>query len=473
MAENITKKYRPRRFQDIIGQQAAVATVTSAITSGIIPPAYLAWGLQGSGKTTIARLIAMSLNCSNRQGHEPCGECMDCKDILRDAHPNLIELDGATNGGVENMRQLVASVRFAVSVGKYKVVIIDECHALTKQAWQAALKTIEEPPRQVMFIFCTTEYQKVLPTIKSRCVQLQFSGLTDDVVEKMLKKIVDAEACTCEDGALARIAKEAHGSVRDAQSILEAFIRTGSISVAAVTSAYQTLDPMTLVEYFNAIAAKDAKRACAITGGWIRLGNSPDSIITGALEHLKSMLMDFTITDTTLRKLVKTQRERIGDQYLYPWINFFYDQLRFLREYPMSYTLQVDLVTLALIGTLFSEPARKSVKTKKSEPDAPPPPVPAGSAAPAIGQPAPAQTQKVNQNLIARLEMVSKGSAVEVDELMQRVTMKTTAGDLFDVVVDPIYAKNSIYILDSDLQTAIKDYPQNMGAIARKRVANA
>ena len=365
MSENITRKYRPRTLSSVIGQPVATKSIQSTLTSGKIPPAYLFYGIQGSGKTTLARLIAMSTNCTNRTGVEPCGQCQPCKDIINDCSDMLAEYDGATHSGVGDLRDMMAAVKFMVPDGMYKVVIIDECHALSKQAWQAALKTIEEPPRNVMFIFCTTEIQKVIATIKSRCVQLQFAGIDDAVILTMLKNICTAEEAAYDEKALQLIAKNSNGSIRDAQSILEGFIRTGKVSTDLVKSVYQTLDPMSLCNFFNYILTGNAKAAAKTAHGWLKTGASPDLIIGSLMEHLRNMIMDFTVEDDSLKAILKSQREKIGDGRVGAWIEFLYEQLRFLREYPMSHWLLIDLVTIRFISTASEAPVKASTKKAK------------------------------------------------------------------------------------------------------------
>ena len=234
MSDSIIKKYRPKTFSQVVGQTGSVYKITAALTSGVIPPAYLFSGIQGGGKTTNARLVTMSLNCQQRVGVEPCGQCQQCKDILNDCSSYLIELDGAQHGKVEDIRGITGTVSYVVPDGNYKVVIIDECHGLSKAAWNALLKTIEEPPKNVLFIFCTTELQKVQATIRSRCVHIQFPGVTDDVITKIIKHVCAEEKATIDDESVQLITKYAFGSIRDAQSILEGFIRMGKITADQV-----------------------------------------------------------------------------------------------------------------------------------------------------------------------------------------------------------------------------------------------
>jgi len=454
MSENITKKYRPKRFCDVVGQPVAVEQMSSAVSKGIIPPAYLFSGIQGGGKTTSARLMAMSLNCKSRVGVEPCGKCQDCVDILNDCSDYLIEVDGATHGKVDETRTLMSSVRYIVPDGNYKVVIVDECHALTKQAWQSALKTIEEPPKNVVFIFCTTELQKVIATIKSRCVHIQFPAVTDEVIVDMAKKILASEAVAYDEDALKLIAKYASGSIRDAQSILEGFMRSGKVSSDKIKNIYQTIDPNTILTYFNNVVSKDIKSACNISSQWIRMGTSPDVVITALLEHLRNMLMDFIVQDATLKNMLRSQKEKIGEGRVADWIQFFYDQLRFMREYPMEHTLVIDLITIKLIDSMST---RKSEKTSRSTAKKEQTPKEKQ-----VESPAQVSTPLLDRDKVLQLQTICGGSITKVHPKFLCATIKNAKGTVFDVVADPRYVENTYYILGQDLDFVLQDYPTNM-----------
>jgi len=215
------RKYRPRTFSEIIGQEHIVKTLTNAILSGIISHAYLFYGPRGSGKTTIARLLAKALNCENRQGFEPCNKCSSCLDINEGRALDLIEIDAASHRGIDEIRELRDGIRFVPTKSKYKVFIIDESHQLTKEAANALLKTLEEPPDYAIFVLATTEIHKMIPTIVSRCQRFDFRRLTLPEIVRKLEFICQKEKIKIEKPVLELIALNSSGSFRDAESLLD------------------------------------------------------------------------------------------------------------------------------------------------------------------------------------------------------------------------------------------------------------
>jgi len=215
------RKYRPQTFSEIIGQEHVVRTLTNAILSGIISHAYLFYGPRGSGKTTIARLLAKALNCENRQGFEPCNQCSSCLEINEGRALDLIEIDAASHRGIDEIRELRDGIRFVPTKSKYKVFIIDESHQLTKEAANALLKTLEEPPDYAIFVLATTEIHKMIPTIVSRCQRFDFRRLTLPEIVRKLEFICQKEKIKIEKPVLELIALNSSGSFRDAESLLD------------------------------------------------------------------------------------------------------------------------------------------------------------------------------------------------------------------------------------------------------------
>lgn len=215
------RKWRPQSFREIVGQDNIVTTVKNALSSGKIPHAFLFSGVRGVGKTTTARVIAKALNCPNQKDFEPCNTCPVCNEITNGYSLDVIEIDGASNRGIDNIRQIRDTVSYMPMSGKYKVYIIDEVHMLTNEASNALLKTLEEPPDHVIFILATTEPHKVLPTIKSRCQHFVFRKIPMKTIMDQLTAICKKDKITCTEEAVYQIANAADGSMRDAESIFD------------------------------------------------------------------------------------------------------------------------------------------------------------------------------------------------------------------------------------------------------------
>jgi DNA polymerase III subunit gamma/tau len=215
------RKYRPQSFDDVIGQEHVASTLRNAIAHGRLGHAYLFSGPRGVGKTTMARILAKAVNCLVSPGASPCGKCEACKGIAAGGDVDVLEIDAASNRRVEEVEPLIDAARYLPQRSPRKVFIVDEAHMLSKHAWNALLKTLEEPPPHVLFIFATTEPEKVLPTVRSRCQCFDFRSIGAEDIERKLRRIVDAEGLALEEGVLGEIAARATGGLRDAESLLD------------------------------------------------------------------------------------------------------------------------------------------------------------------------------------------------------------------------------------------------------------
>ena len=260
--EVLARKWRPKSFEALVGQDATVQALSNALDNDRLHHAYLFTGTRGVGKTTLARILAKSLNCEKSISSKPCQICSACKDIDKGRFIDLIEVDAASNTQVDNMRDLLENAQYAPTSGRFKVYIIDEVHMLSKSAFNAMLKTLEEPPSHVKFILATTDPKKVPITVISRCLQFNLKQMTSDKISNHLKKILKEEEIEAEDASLKMIAKAAHGSMRDALSILDQAIAYSEdkISVDKIMSMLGTIDDTFLIEILNAIGSDDGKK---------------------------------------------------------------------------------------------------------------------------------------------------------------------------------------------------------------------
>src|SRR5450631_2305134 len=223
----LARKWRPKTFAELYGQEHVVRALSSALTTGRLHHAYLLTGTRGVGKTTIARILAKSLNCVLGVTATPCGICPACMDIDSGRFVDLLELDAASNTGIDNMREILDNARYAPTVGRYKVYLIDEVHMLSKAAFNSMLKTLEEPPEHVKFVLATTDPQKIPVTVLSRCLQFNLKPLSPQLIAARIAHILAAEGIPFEAGAVELIARAASGSLRDGLSLLDQAIAYG------------------------------------------------------------------------------------------------------------------------------------------------------------------------------------------------------------------------------------------------------
>ena len=238
MSISLYRKYRPQNFSDVYGQKSAIEIITNSIAKDRVGHAYLFSGSRGCGKTSVARIFAKALNCLERENFEPCGHCSNCLSITQGESLDVIEIDGASNNGVDNIRDLKENVTLAPFTSKYKIYIVDEVHMLSQGAFNALLKTLEEPPEHVIFILATTEPHKVPVTIRSRCQHIPFHTISPQDIYKRLEEVCKLENFNFEPEALWEIARQADGALRDALSLLEQVTAAGDITLANVEASF-------------------------------------------------------------------------------------------------------------------------------------------------------------------------------------------------------------------------------------------
>src|SRR2546421_2508364 len=288
----IYRRYRPQTFSAIVGQEHVTRTLRNAIASGQVAHAYLLAGVRGTGKTSIARLIAKAVNCPNAKDGEPCDRCETCVAIREGRFLDLIEIDAASNRGIDEMRDLRDKVRFAPSQGHYKVYVIDEAHQLTTEAFNALLKTLEEPPPHAMFILATTEAQKIPATIVSRTQRFDLRRIPHKGVVAQLGKIVEQEKVRADPAALDAIARHAQGSLRDAESMLDMVIAfaNGPITLKEVDDLLGASDWEETAALFDALAARDAAKGVELIGSLVDDGRDLRLFVRRAIDHARALV---------------------------------------------------------------------------------------------------------------------------------------------------------------------------------------
>lgn len=290
----LARKWRPQVWEEVVGQSHVTTTLRNALLYHRVAHAYLFTGPRGVGKTSVARILAKALNCKNETLSErPCNTCENCIEITQGRSMDVFEIDGASNRGIDEIRNLRETIRYAPTQGKYKIYIIDEVHMLTSEAFNALLKTLEEPPDHVVFVFATTEPHKVPPTIVSRCQRFDFHRIGMSEMVTLLKKICEQESISIEEEALHLIARKADGSLRDSESILEQLISftEGKIGTEDVVRALGLIDQQLFFELTDVIQSKDNASAMTLVEKIVSSGYSIEEFLSGLVEHLRNLLV--------------------------------------------------------------------------------------------------------------------------------------------------------------------------------------
>ncbi len=316
---SLARKYRPRRFNDMVGQESSAVALSNAIKLGREPHSVLFTGVRGVGKTTIARIYAKALNCEKGPTIEPCGICLSCQAVQEGNHEDVLEIDGASNTGVDDIRALQETLGYVPQRSKYKVYIIDEVHMLSTNAFNALLKTLEEPPDHVVFVFATTELHKVPETIQSRCQTFHLKKISRDVIFQRLSHILKTENIPFDDSAVRILAREGRGSLRDALTALDQAIALGEGSVTSETllSVYGKKEDQLITEFLSALLMRSAQGVLEQIAEWDQGGRTMTSLVEGFVKCCRNAMILKEINDDdisiNLLDLEERQKKVLND----------------------------------------------------------------------------------------------------------------------------------------------------------------
>ena len=428
-------KYRPQRFDQLVGQEAITATLGNALTSNRIAPAYLFSGPRGTGKTSSARILARSLNCQNSDGPtpEPCGTCDLCRTIASGTALDVIEIDAASNTGVDNIRELIERSRFAPVQARWKVYVVDECHMLSTAAFNALLKTLEEPPPQVVFVLATTDPQRVLPTILSRCQRFDFRRIPLDALEQHLTWIAEQESIAIQPEAIHVVAQRSQGGLRDAESLLDQLsLLPPPIEANAVWDLLGAVPEQELLALAKAMTSSEPVALLEATRNLLDRGRDPGAVLQGLAGVLRDLVLmaaapnrpELTGVSPQFRDQLPELAKSIGRTRLLQW----QAQLRG-AEQQLRQSVQPRLWLEVLLLGLLAEPMSPALVTAPRTPQATPAPAavpvpvaaPAPAPAPTAPSPSPAQAKTPELPTVATATPAPATSGTNLPELWQQI----------------------------------------------------
>ena len=378
------RKYRPQRFDEVVGQEATTQTLKNAIRNKQLAHSFLFCGSRGIGKTTIARIFAKTINCKNLQSDgEACNQCDSCLSFNNQASFNIIELDAASKNSVDDIRELIEQVQYAPQNAEYKVFIIDEVHMLSSQAFNAFLKTLEEPPAYAKFILATTEKHKILPTILSRCQIYDFKRISIEDIQNHLHKIAVKESIDTDDNSLNLIAQKADGGLRDALSMFDRLVSMNGqkLEYAAVVKSLNILDHVVYFQFLDHILAEKSDSVLLLLNDVLSNGFDLEVFMSGLAEHIRNLwvskkettllLLEF---NTEVKAQFIVQSENIGEAFLLNLLQIISEcevQMKTTRNRRL--TVELALLKMCYLKKLLTTSWTELGEKKKSDNLAPPP----------------------------------------------------------------------------------------------------
>ena len=456
------RTYRPQLFRDVVGQEVVVKTLQNAIANNKISHAYLFAGPRGTGKTTVARIFAKTLNCENPVLQEPCDKCRSCYEIADGISPDVIEIDAASNNGVDEIRDIREKAKFLPSGTKYKIYIIDEVHMLSTGAFNALLKTLEEPPAHVVFILATTEVQKIPSTIASRCQRFEFKALTVSEISKKLRLVCNEENVEITEEALTSIAESAEGALRDALSVLDQAISYSDekVTIEDVNLVTGSLSYDKVIELASSFEERNVTSALEIVHALIESGKEVDKIVSGLLQFYRDMLLYKNVSSAVYAKYIfekpkfKELAEHIDDNRIFYYVEVLSDVQNKIK-YSTAPHIYLEIALIKMIN--MSETSLNyldrinDLENRLAE-------IEENGVASANGGSGEAiDNDKVNSNEVKINRVISELSKLELHKLIQRVD---------DLEARPIATSDGEVAIDtsiiSDVKKDIEELQENV-----------
>ena len=458
MYQALYRKYRPTTLDDVVGQDVVVKTLKNAIKNNNITHAYLFTGPRGTGKTSVAKILASTINCEDLKEGILCGKCVICTQIKNKQFVDIIEIDAASNNGVDEIRELRNKINLVPSIGKYKVYIIDEVHMLTTGAFNALLKTLEEPPKHVIFILATTEPQKIPSTILSRCQRFDFRRISEKSIYSRLKIVCDNEKISIGDKEIKEIAHLADGGMRDALSLLDQVTSYSSnkITIEDIHDVNGTVTNDMLLKIINCMLEKDLYSVLKLIDAWSQRGKNLSKISEEIMILLKNSLIyndapKFFEDDTDLSKILMTLTKKVQTEKIIDFIEILNKNLYDMRK-SSNPRLLLELTFIKLINLHTNEESNTKVLNEKKESDSKDSNEKDSKLA--------LNKLKVeeNKNEISNLKEIRiNNTLAEFDKKLLLNLIKEQEG-IKSFLIDPNYSRYASIILDGTLKAASKEY---------------
>ncbi|MDD5528877.1 MAG: DNA polymerase III subunit gamma/tau [bacterium] len=425
--QGLTIKYRPKKFEDVVGQGHIIKTLINEIQNDKLANAYLFTGHHGTGKTTTARLLGRYLNCENRTGTEPCNECDSCKEIQFGNSIDVLEIDGASNRGIDEIRELRERVKYAPTKGKYKIYVIDEAHMLTEPAFNALLKTLEEPPSRVLFVLATTSPHKIPVTISSRCQRFNFRKVSTKEIETRIKNIAKTESIEIDDSAITVIAQKVDGAMRDAISLLEQLVSYsgGKITAEHIQQLLGMPNETIILKLTDYIIQKNPNGIIEILHNVLNEGLSPEELIESLVGHLHKLFLIKTKVETTDNPSYIAQVTSFQPTHILRLLEFLFDAQKELK-FALSQEIYLEqiLIRMAISTQIEIDKLLTMGQTEFSRIDNP--------VQSFINNPVD------KKNPIEEIEVENKKATDSSDELANFQDKATTANSLWKALIEKV-----------------------------------